>query len=127
MGINAGVVIGIIVLAYFLWKYFKAKDVIGKKLLIKPIKKNSNLSYFMQVDLIVDAVKREGREEVWLRVKLPQEVVIGKYKFDFVLVKPRKEDDNVNRKNAVVCYFKAGYSHDPEKLTFIDWASVKVG
>ncbi len=115
----------VVSILFGLGKMLKAKKILGRRISIKPLRKQSKLLHFPPLELEVTEVVKYSREEYYLQVLLDEEVTVGEQSFDFLHIKPKSVDDNVNTKKPVVCIVKGGHSSDPTNMYFIDWGVVK--
>lgn len=46
----------------------------------------------------------------WLSIPLLNEVEVKTQKYNYLIIATKKADDNINKKKAVVCHVKAGYT-----------------
>jgi hypothetical protein len=107
------------------YKMLKAEKVKGSKAEIRPFRQNSHLSPLGTITVTLNEIKRKG-DEVWFVCPLENELWLGAFRFNYIMLKAKKEDDSLNKKTAVVCYVMAGHSEDQAPPEFIDWGLVRV-
>ena len=118
----------IIAIIGFIWlstKLLKAKNVKGKKALIKPYRRESKLKSLGVITVTLDQMYRNG-DEIWFICPLNEEKKIGTFTFDYVKIKPKSVDDNFNTKKGVIAYVFAGHLKSDDEPKFIDWGFVEV-
>ena len=124
---NGGYFILFIIIIIALWtlaKKIRASAVVGKKVSIAPIRQNSKLEPFLTK--LGQFTKSETMKEndVWLELALTEPISIGGIEYSHLRVQPKKPDDNVNKKKAVVCTIKAVELYS-KKEVFVDFGMVK--
>lgn len=117
--------VAILAALWFGYKLLKAEKVKGRKAEISPFRQNSNLSPLGTITVTLNEIQRKG-DEIWFVCPCDSEQTLGELKFDYVMLRAKKEDDSLNKKTAVVCYVMAGSSKNLESPQFIDWGLVKV-
>lgn len=115
----------VVTLLWTLGKQFKGKRVVGKKVIIKPIRSNSKLLPFLKSEMKIEASNIRRENSVWLTVSLNPPVFINELEFDYLAIQPKKEDDNVNTKKSVVCTIRTYSILDPKKEYFVDFGMVQ--
>ena len=118
-------IIAIIALFWSVYVYLKNKNAEGRRVSIKPIRANSNLAKFGNLEVTLGKMITKKRDGHWFPVTLDNEVNVSGETFDFLMVKVKSQDDKINRKKGVVCHIEAGHTDNPSKRFFIDWGSVK--
>jgi hypothetical protein len=117
--------LAIITAIFVAYKQMKAKKVKGSKAEIVPLRQNSYLSPLGIITVTLSEVKKVG-EEIMFVCYLENEMSLGDFRFNYIILKPKKDDDDLNRKKAVVCYVHAGHTESKEPARFMDWGLVKV-
>lgn len=107
------------------YKQYKGKRVVGKKITIKPIRKNSKLLPFLKSEMKVEESKIRRENSIWLTVSLDPPVKINDLEFDYLAIQPKKEDDDVNTKKGVVCTIRTYSILDPSAEYFVDFGVVQ--
>lgn len=116
--------VGLLVVGWIIYKSIMARNIKGASLEIKPFRKNSPIAHFTHLELTVDKTMNPTPQQIWFYCGLMDMQKVGNEEFDYVLIRAKSEDDNINRKKPVVCYFKIGNNKTGSEK-FVDWAWIK--
>jgi len=119
------IIIAIATALWLLYKFLKAEKVKGRNVEISPYRQNSNLSPLGTITATLGEMKREG-DEIWFICRLENEHTLGEITFDYIKIKAKSVDDDINAQKPVVCYVLVGHSNTEDPPQFIDWGIVKV-
>lgn len=117
--------LAIIAAIWFGYKMLKANKVKGRKAEVSPFRQNSNLTPLGTITVTLNEIQKKD-DEIWFICPLESEHSLGDLKFDYIKLRAKSEDDDLNTKKTVVCYVMAGHSKNPAPPAFIDWGLVKV-
>jgi hypothetical protein len=115
----------IVTILWTLGKQFQGSRVVGKKITVKPIRKDSKLAPFLKSEMKIEQSKIRRENSVWLSVSLNPPVKINDLEFDYLAIQPKKVDDNVNTKKGVVCTIRTYSILDPSAEYFVDYGVVQ--
>ena len=115
-------IIGAIWIGY---KQLKAKKLVGRKAEIRPFRQNSRLSPFGTITVTLKEVQKKG-DEIWFVCPADHEHTVGNITFDYVMLRAKSDNDDLNLKKPVVCYIHLGSSKNLANPEFIDWGLVNV-
>jgi hypothetical protein len=119
------IIIAILTALWIGYKMLKAGKVKGRKAEVSPFRQNSRLAPLGTITVTLNEIQRKG-EDIWFVCPLETEHALGELTFDYIMLKAKSDDDDLNTKKPVVAYVMAGHSKNVTPPQFIDWGLVKV-
>jgi len=115
----------VVTILWTLYKQVRGKMVVGKKISVRPIRKNSKLENFIKSEMKIEDSKIKRENSIWLTVSLNPPVKFNDMEFDYLAIQPKKVDDNINSKKGVVCTIRTYSILDPKSEYFVDYGVVQ--
>ena len=115
----------VVTILWTLYKQVRGKMVVGKKISVRPIRKNSKLENFIKSEMKIEDSKIKRENSIWLTVSLNPPVKFNDMEFDYLAIQPKKVDDNLNSKKCVVCTIRTYSILDPKSEYFVDYGVVQ--
>ncbi len=96
-------IIAIISLLFYVFKHFKARQVIGKNIDVRPFRQDSIFDNLILIEPTITGIIRQKEGDYWNKVTSKQTISINNQIYDYLLIQPKKADDNLSIRKPVIC------------------------